>query len=45
MPRVTVVPADRLVIVDDQALTFDFNAPGRMAIFICSTTALPSKRA
>ena len=30
MPRVTVVPADRLVIVDDQALTFDFNAPGRM---------------
>ena len=30
MPRVTVVPADRLVIVDDQALTFDFNAPERM---------------
>ena len=30
MPRVTVVPADRLVIVDGQALTFDFNAPGRM---------------
>ncbi|MGF0009257.1 hypothetical protein ACQRCJ_01740 [Desulfovibrio sp. SGI.102] len=30
MSRVTVVPADRLVIVDDQALTFDFNAPGRM---------------
>ena len=30
MPRVTVVPADRLVIVDGQALTFDFNAPKRM---------------
>lgn len=30
MPRVTVVPADRLVIVDGLALTFDFNAPGRM---------------
>lgn len=30
MPRVTVVPADRLVIVDGQALTFDFTAPGRM---------------
>ena len=30
MPRVTVVPADRLVIVDGQALTFDFNAPERM---------------
>ena len=30
MPRVTVVPADRLVIVDGQALNFDFNAPGRM---------------
>ena len=30
MPRVTVVPADRLVIVDGQALTFNFNAPGRM---------------
>ena len=30
MPRVTVVPADRLVIVDGQALTFAFNAPGRM---------------
>lgn len=30
MSRVTVVPADRLVIVDGQALTFDFNAPERM---------------
>ena len=30
MPRVTVVPADRLVIVDGQALTFEFFAPGRM---------------
>ena len=30
MPRVTVVPADRLVIVDGLALTFDFNAPKRM---------------
>ena len=30
MPRVTVVPADRLVIVDGQALTFAFNAPERM---------------
>lgn len=30
MSRVTVVPADRLVIVDGQALTFDFNAPKRM---------------
>lgn len=30
MPRVTVVPADRLVIVDGQALTFAFNAPKRM---------------
>lgn len=30
MSRVTVVPADRLVIVDGLALTFDFNAPGRM---------------
>ena len=30
MPRVTVVPADRLVIVDGLALTFDFNAPERM---------------
>lgn len=30
MPRVTVVPADKLVIVDGQALNFDFNAPGRM---------------
>lgn len=30
MPRVTVVPADRLVIVDGQALTFNFNAPERM---------------
>ena len=30
MPRVTVVPADRLVIVDGQALTLDFNAPQRM---------------
>lgn len=30
MPRVTVVPADRLVIVDGQALTFAFTAPERM---------------
>ena len=30
MPRVTVVPGDRLVIVDGKALTFDFNAPWRM---------------
>lgn len=30
MPRVTVVPADKLVIVDGQALTFNFNAPERM---------------
>ena len=30
MSRVTVVPADRLVIVDGQALTFEFSAPGRM---------------
>lgn len=30
MPRVTIVPADRLVIVDGLALTFDFNAPERM---------------
>lgn len=30
MPRVTVVPADRLVIVDGQALTFEFSAPWRM---------------
>ena len=30
MPRVTVVPADRLVIVDGQALIFDFAAPERM---------------
>ena len=30
MSRVTVVPADRLVIVDGQALTFAFNAPERM---------------
>ena len=30
MPRVTIVPADRLVIVDGQAITFDFNAPERM---------------
>lgn len=30
MPRVTVVPDDRLVIVDGQALTFDFSAPKRM---------------
>lgn len=30
MPRVTVVPADRLVIVDGQALTFAFSAPERM---------------
>ena len=30
MPSVTVVPADRLVIVDGLALTFDFNAPERM---------------
>lgn len=30
MSRVTVVPADRLVIVDGLALTFDFNAPNRM---------------
>ena len=30
MPRVTVVPADKLVIVDGQPLNFDFNAPGRM---------------
>lgn len=30
MPRVTVVPADRLVIVDGQALILDFNAPERM---------------
>ena len=30
MPRVTVVTADRLVIVDGQALILDFNAPERM---------------
>lgn len=30
MPRVTVVPADKLMIVDGLALTFDFNAPERM---------------
>lgn len=30
MSRVTVVPADRLVIVDGQALTFEFSAPERM---------------
>ena len=30
MPRVTIVPADRLVIVDGQALTFEFSAPERM---------------
>jgi len=30
MPRVTIVPADRLVIVDGQALAFEFSAPGRM---------------
>ena len=30
MPRVTVVPADRLVIVDGQALMFEFSAPERM---------------
>ena len=30
MPRVTVVPADRLVIVDGLALTFDFSAPKGM---------------
>ena len=30
MPRVTVVPADNLVIVDGLALTFNFNAPERM---------------
>ena len=30
MSRVTVVPADRLVIVHGLALTFDFNAPKRM---------------
>lgn len=30
MPRVTVVPVDRLVIVDGQALTFEFSAPERM---------------
>ena len=30
MPRVTVVPADRLGIVDGQALTFEFSAPERM---------------
>lgn len=30
MPRVTVVPDDRLVIVDGKALTFDFSAPKRM---------------
>lgn len=27
MPAVTVVPADRLVIVDGEALLFDFPAP------------------
>lgn len=30
MPRVTVVPADKLMIVDGLALTFNFNAPQRM---------------
>lgn len=30
MSRVTVVPADRLVIVDGQALTFEFSAPERI---------------
>lgn len=30
MSRVTVVPADRLVIVDGQALTFEFSALERM---------------
>ena len=30
MSRVTVVPADRLVIVDGLALTFDFSAPKGM---------------
>lgn len=30
MPRVTVVPADRLVIVDGLALNLDFTAPERM---------------
>lgn len=30
MSRVTVVPTDRLVIVDGQALTFEFSAPERM---------------
>ena len=30
MPRVTVVPADNLIIVDGLALTFNFNAPERM---------------
>ena len=30
MSRVTVVPADRLVIVDGLALTCDFNSPKRM---------------
>lgn len=30
MPSVTVVPADRIVIVDGQALNFEFNAPELM---------------
>nr|DAF07317.1 MAG TPA: tail assembly chaperone protein [Caudoviricetes sp.] len=30
MPRVTVVPADRLIIVDGEALYFDFQAPANL---------------
>ncbi|WP_298032255.1 tail fiber assembly protein [uncultured Desulfovibrio sp.] len=30
MPRVTVVPADRLIIVDGEALRFDFPAPANL---------------
>lgn len=30
MPRVTVVPGDKLIIVDDEALVFDFPAPENM---------------
>ena len=30
MPRVTVVPADKLILVDGQGLTFDFSAPSNL---------------
>ena len=40
MPAVTVVPADRLVIVDGEALLFDFPAPEgpSMAMLLCFVT-------